>query len=400
METGTKLYDENDNEMNQIVNYLGEANIPLPNYKPTALPTVKLKKLRISNFKVFEAVALKLMNEDETARKFTCLIGNNGCGKSTILNIIQLVFSNFGGHTGERLEHNLSRGIRRITNEDCVYSSDNFQIEADIESSIGDYTVALDKYGWIVDDDGKYYGHPEEIANEVYRLCYYARFDQELTTFQLRNDQWPIFKCLFESVTGFVLEEVTTEFSSGSKTMDGYIFDFLVHKPYETISHKDCSAGEKKMIKTFSTLLNLEVKPEVILIDNIELHVEIARHLPFVNSLRHSFPDSQIVTTTHSYHISRNFSTRSEVSDLRKIRSEPLLREQPWRQYMIDELSDCVVRLQNIAHENKKIMEQQAISLMVRCNKQTYALDKLRADLSEFMAIVAKAFVEDVFYVS
>ena len=81
-----------------------------------------------------------------------------------------------------------------------VYGKDDFLLTANISSSIGDYEVQLNKSGFIKD-------HPEEIKRLVYRICYAAKFDQDLKNFQLKRRKWKTFKKLFEAVTVFEIEE-------------------------------------------------------------------------------------------------------------------------------------------------------------------------------------------------
>ena len=79
-----------------------------------------------------------------------------------------------------------------------------------------------------------------------------------------------------------------------AEMMEQYVLAFSVKKPDETISHTNCSAGERKIIKCFSTLLNKEYKPQIILVDNVEMHVDTGRHLELVRAMKRCFPDSQI----------------------------------------------------------------------------------------------------------
>jgi predicted ATP-binding protein involved in virulence len=379
--------------MDEISNSnVNTSQITLPDFRVDSLPSTKILKLRIKNFKAFEDSVLDF-SDGNSYRGFSCFIGPNGCGKSTVLNVVQLIFSNFHGYTEERLVNNLGRAVRHVNLNSLP--DDDFLIEANMTTSLGNYVVRINKHGFVDP-------HPEEIAQYAYRLCYAARFDQELHNFQLRRDQWDKFKSLFESVTDFTIKEHIDLFSSNSdrrqrSVMDEYVLGFTVNKPYESISHKECSAGERKLIKTFSTLLNLEFMPEVILIDNIEMHVDISRHLPFVNALRHNFPNSQIITTTHSYHISRNFSERSQIYDLRMIRGEQLLREQPWRLYMIDEIEDSIVRLNSLScHQQKTDLITEGHTLQNLCRYQIESIEDLQKKLKKFMTKASDAFVSEL----
>lgn len=321
-------------------------NLPDFNLKESKVPDVKIKEIHFQNYKVFEDYKISFQT-DKSIQSFSCFIGPNGCGKTTILDVIQLIFSRFEGMGSDRLDKLLGKAVRHANSKrKGICGDDDFLITAKINSSIGDYEIKINKNGFIKN-------HPEEIRSLVYRLCFYARFDNELRTFQLERNKWPIFKKLFEAVTGFEVEEVESVFDQSddpvqSEMLSKYILSFNIHKPDETISHIESSAGERKIIKSFSTLLNKEYSPKIILIDNVAMHVESGRHLELIQSMKKCFPKSQIFSTTHSFSISRNFGERSELHDLRLIKSPNLIKQNPWRLYLIDEIKDAIVKLNSI----------------------------------------------------
>ena len=74
------------------------------------------------------------------------------------------------------------------------------------------------------------------------------------------------------------------------RIQDDYVLGFLVRKPKEVIRQKMCSAGEKKIAKCFSTILNATVQPSIIVVDNVLMHIEVGRHLAVMKSLSKMFP--------------------------------------------------------------------------------------------------------------
>ena len=175
---------------------------------------------------------------------------------STILDAITIIFSKFEGRKIDHLVALLGKSVRHVDGiRRAIYDKDSdFLITADIECSLGDYQVQINKSGFIKD-------HPQEIKDIIHEICFYAKFDQELHQFNLVRSKWNVFKELFEAVTGFEVEETTTLFSEGvsdaqQNAMRDYVVGFMIQKPDEKISHKECSAGERKIIKSFSTLLN------------------------------------------------------------------------------------------------------------------------------------------------
>jgi len=371
--------------------------IGLPNFDidNIEMPTVKVKNLRLQKYKGFEDYTFNFSSKDG-CKKFACFFGPNGCGKTTALEAIQLVFTSFEGYTPERLKAYLGKAVRhagtsREGRSGGIYGEDDFLITAHMESSLGDYEVRIGKNGFVLKEEGQtqeeniYYDHPAEIKAVVSRLCYFARFDQELHQFQLERSKWENFSKLFYAVTGFEVEEEMDLFSNSSDPIQNeitqkYILGFIVKKPNETIRHKECSAGERKIIKSFSTLLNKECVPEVMLIDNVAMHVESGRHINLVESMKSCFPDSQIFATTHSYQISRNFGDKSQLYDLRLMTASDLLKEQPWRLYFADELRDCLSKLRAMSF-NKEVVGKEII-LGERLLRQLLEGDKQAQNLS------------------
>jgi len=325
--------------------------VELPDFKIASdIPDIKLKSFRIERVKVFEDYLFDFSEQAE-CKPFVCFFGPNGTGKTTALNCIQMIFSRFEGFKEDRLKAFLGKSVRHVSEgQSGIYTDDDFLITANIKSSLGDYEVQINKKGFIKD-------HPDEIKLIIYRLFFYARFDQELHQFHLPRNKWGVFKGLFEGVTGFEIEEKTTLFDQSddpaqADMLRNHVLGFLVHKPDETIDHTECSAGERKVIKCFSTLLDKECPPSVICIDNIEAHVEAGRHLQLVESMKKCLPNSQIFATTHSYQISRNFGDRSQLYDLRLIKYP--FKNEPWRLVLTDEINDCISRIKSTKIDQRK----------------------------------------------
>ncbi len=354
------------------------------------VPFVSLKSIHIKNFKAYDDWTMDFSDGDK-CKPFICFMGDNGTGKSTVLNAIQLLFSNFEGYSKTRLRHMLEKCVRHVDKDNYKNPKDvDFLLEAEIVSSDGNYNISMNKNGFIVD-------HPSSIKSFVYRLCYYSRFDQELNQFQLIREQWDKFKLLFESVTGFAISENIDLFSASeskaqSEMMEKYILGFTVEKPYETISHKECSNGEKKIIKSFSTMLNLEVSPRIMLIDDIAMHVSLDRHIPLIEAMKICYPYSQVFSTAHSYRMSKSIKRHSQIYDLRKIHADKIMTDQPWRLYFLDEINDALYKLdgidgivdqsvENVMGEGKKIKDA--------CYRDIKDLQKFREDVSKFLKEVS-----------
>jgi len=356
--------------------------IAIPDFKldNSKIPDVKIKSIHYQNFKAFEDYTFDF-TLDGKPKPFICFSGPNGTGKSTILDSIQLIFTRFDGRTSDKNDLESEKKMRALLGklvrhvdgiQSAIYNKeDDFLITAQIYSSLGDYEVQLNKLGFIKD-------HPEEIKQIVYRLCFYARFDQELRHFQLARENWNLFKDLFESVTGFTIQEKESFFDKSddptqSEILDKYVLGFMVHKPDEIISHTECSAGERKIIKCFSTLLSKEYMPSVVCVDNIEMHVEAGRHIQLIESMKRCFPHSQIFSTTHSYQISKNFGKKEELYDLRLMKASELVKKEPWRLQIADEIKESISKIKsmNISVINKEDYINKGELMAKRCLIET-----------------------------
>ena len=243
-----------------------QESIQLPNFILEKVPKIRVRSLRLENFKAFDDYEFNFTNNDEI-QDFICFIGPNGLGKSTILSALMLLFTRFEGRNKNSVSQMLGKAVRHIdATSNGIYGEEDFLITAVMETSVGNYEVKINKNGFVGD-------HPEEIKLIVYRLCYLARFDQELNRFQLQRNKWEQFSRLFKSVTGYDIEEYSSPFAFSedpeqAALLDKYVLDFVIHKPHEIIHHNEASDGEKKVIKSFSTLLNMEFTPQIILVDN------------------------------------------------------------------------------------------------------------------------------------
>jgi predicted ATP-binding protein involved in virulence len=369
--------------------------IQQPNYKIGKLPTVRIKSISFKNYKVFEDNKFEFIDKNGNINEFICFIGPNGSGKSTVLYTIQLLFSRFDGYEKSRIENNLSKSIRHVGVD--KNKNTNFKIVAEISIDEKIHKITIDKSGFKKD-------YPKEIKELLYRLCYLSKFDQELHKFQLIRDRWPRFKHLFEAVTGYVIEEYANPFFDDSddpqlsELLKKYVLDFIVYKPNETIHHKECSDGEKKVIKSFSTMLNLDYTPQIILVDNVEMHVERSRHMALVEALRKCFPDSQIFSTTHSYYISKVLGKSAGIYDMRLLKANEFVLAESWRLKIIDEIDDCIIKLK-VMEESRNVDEtlEEAKKIQDLCYCQINDLQKFEARLTRFLTKVAELFVETVY---
>lgn len=337
-------------------------------FDPKKWPMIRLKKLELVNFGKYEDVVIDFCH-DGKPMPMACLVGPNGTGKTTILDAVTMLCSNFADYDKQRFSDMMFRRVRNwmhLQGDDRIKTA-SFSVKGTFEACYPAYEEP-----YVSDPNGPISGpvlkeyvveftrhkfrsrHPEFIERRLVRYCFAARFDNELTQFQMRREKWPLFQELFSSVTGFPIEEDEDMFHDTSDTrmrriQDEYVLGFVIRKPKETIRQKMCSAGEKKIAKCFSTILNATFQPSIILVDNVLMHIEVGRHLSVMSSLLKCFPTSQLVVACHSVPVSKCLPNRESLFDMRWVEVPGLVWREPWRLRLLDDVNECLERLSSAA---------------------------------------------------
>lgn len=284
---------------------------------------LRIKRLYLENFRGYRKASFSFGD-------FTCLIGENGGGKTTVLEAISLLCSSmdfgteqdvvpsFGDNSWKptitaetRARTFLKRNIRGI---DDVDGAKSFLVEGVFERDGKEYTATLCESGFKRND----------LLSEKWwwvGLTYFARFDSEMNSFMLPIELWPKFAQSYETITGIKLG-IETQFDPG----DGQIVvdKFWLYKPNGRISSKKASAGERKIGKALSQIVNLppERMPDLILVDNMEMHVHHKRHLIMFDEIKRLFEGRQIVATTHSTVVIDQYEPKSHLLDVEQAHSQ------------------------------------------------------------------------------
>lgn len=324
---------------------------------PSLWPRIRLTKLELVNFGKYEDVVIDLTHNGSPI-PMACLVGPNGTGKTTILDAVTMLCSNFTAYDSQRFSEMMLKRVRNWMHlqDDFRLKTASFSVRGTFVATHpipqGDVFSLPKKEEYVVEFTRHKFRsrHPEFIECRLPRYLFVARFDNELTLFQMRRDRWPLFQELFSSVTGFPVEEDVDMFYDTSDTrmrniMDEYVLGFTIQKPRETIRHKMCSSGEKKIAKCFSTVLNARVQPSIIVVDNVLMHIEVGRHLSVMDSLSRCFPDSQLVVACHSVPVSKCLPNREQLFDMRWIDMPGLIWREPWRLRLLDDINEALERL-------------------------------------------------------
>jgi len=298
------------------------------------MPTI-LAGIRLKDFCGFRDLKLNFLDEQYEPRKILAMHGPNGCGKSSLITAILLVsnpFLQFGRDT--RL------AFRKYTyNPDYnpVYGLINtktgeaFQAQIDMDTLKESYEALVNNQSreYIMEIEGIFdqngdlkssYLTTDGIVTEKTTLpkkskgyAYYIDADNPtfLTKFQIDATQAEVFMDIAEAVYGYpcsLLEPIKESIpdADGERIPVEIHTDFMLHKNIRggdtTVHYRSMSAGEKKIATLLAFLCNISYMKEmdVVLIDNIDLHVYYTRHAILIDKLLLHFPQKQFIVTTHS----------------------------------------------------------------------------------------------------
>lgn len=287
---------------------------------------VKLKKMRLKNYCGYRDSEFDFTNDKGEVKNFAVLYGANGCGKSTLLNAVRIlsnaslyrsdenrdqslyfnkmVFSQNYEPTSQKYKEKLAIMMKKIKEKDpnnLLYAnlketegfgdSNKMEIEGIFATDDGDKTVIMGNEGVVKNDFG----------DEVREYSYFIDADHpmEMNKFQLQNSELAdVFLELAKIVYGYPC------FFDKSTTVgkDEFFTDFCIEKWGTTVHHKSMSDGEKKICSLLKSLSEPDhiYKKDIILIDNVEMHIYFKRHAKMFDALMQIFPDYQFITTTHS----------------------------------------------------------------------------------------------------
>lgn len=307
-----------------------------------------LRQLRLSNFCNYENQVFNFVRDDGTPYPFVCFFGPNGVGKSTLLEAITMLTMNSTGRNNRHVQESLKKFVRNPDYDpafehmkgrsyaNCYVSgmSDaelpDMLIEGTYVLNGKDYIVAMNQNGYTRNDFAPIPPvdtEPEDAAQYLnsgpwgdnhltyrQRIAHFVTADSDLamSKFQLHYSQMEHFEAIISEIMRYKADCIVP---SGITPLDNrYCTDFVITKKEHKIHFKRMSAGERKICKSFSDLLNLmhdlscpepgDIKmegwPRLLLLDNVEMHVYYDRHVTLVECLKRVFSQQQIFAATHS----------------------------------------------------------------------------------------------------
>lgn len=306
---------------------------------------LKIKSLYLKNYAGFKGECnFDFARPDGTFKPINVFFGPNGCGKSTGLNAIGVLCRAKGYIKRDPTETNLLlRKMQFHPDYDPSYVSfTKYEGELEIKGTFWDgekdYIVHvqddnvvqndfIDKLGdncAFIDAD-----HPMnmnkfqvpaqrvELFLELCRAIYgYPCFVEKMVASNgvegnnkavknvLSAYANNIDKIREEKVdTGLLARDVYQCITSHVKEdANAFYQDLIIQKGDVRVHHKSMSAGEKKIATLLKNLCDPTVmdRSDIVMVDNIEMHVYFKRHVKMLDKILSCFPDKQFIVTTHS----------------------------------------------------------------------------------------------------
>lgn len=261
-----------------------------------------LKSLRLINFGGYHDTLLTFDAEKQPVSMF---YGPNGCGKSSILEAVRLVSNPLvfkdraqGAEAYLRpwiYDSDYQSGSDRVKgakNEMYIHSifSDNGE----------EKNVVIGNAGFMLN----------EIGEQHLGFSFYVDADNPINwaKFQLHSADAGKFIELAEAIYGFECDldcEVKDKIqeTDGTWTEHLYYQDVVIKKGRDRVHFCRMSAGEKKIATLIRQLCNPDslINRNIVLIDNVDLHVYFARHAKMIDRLVKHFEGKQFFLTSHSH---------------------------------------------------------------------------------------------------
>tara|TARA_B100001778_G_scaffold334019_1_gene344024 strand:+ start:9890 stop:10783 length:894 start_codon:yes stop_codon:yes gene_type:complete len=268
---------------------------------------MKLKTLQLQNYAGYRDATFNFANEDGSIRPIGIFFGPNGCGKSTGLHAMRLL-GNLG-HIKNRENDLLFR--KMIFHPDYDPSLPHFANHQNVMSINAVFTDGNQDYVAEIRSDHAPDGIVKcEIPNR--NVCVFVDADHTINRqkFQLPADGAELFLDMARIVYGYEVSlgrSVSTYESAGRENQgQGMQVDFyqdvIIDKGDAKVHFKSMSDGEKKIATLLRQLCDPTIihEADIVLVDNIEMHVYFERHARMIDKLLASFPGKQFLVTSHS----------------------------------------------------------------------------------------------------
>lgn len=283
---------------------------------------IKIKELYLENFCGYRKMNFKFYDKNGKINPMSIFFGPNGVGKSSVLQAIFIVCNPY--FFMDKKDNLYLRKFIYHSNYEVDYQGfkepeHEMKIEAVFETPEGDKRVVVENKGIVLC----------EIPRKVHGHAYFLNADHPMNMrkFQVSAKHIENFLNISEIVYGYdcrvgrkidindtLSEEVEflsnlTENKNIKPDDEEFVYtDFIIHKVHRNegekvkVHFKSMSDGERKIATLLSSLFdpNYIEDTDIILVDNIEMHVYYKRHAAMLDKLMEYFPSKQFIFTTHS----------------------------------------------------------------------------------------------------
>lgn len=307
---------------------------------------LKIKSLMLKNYAGFKDESLfDFTREGGSFKPLNMFFGPNGCGKSTSLNAIAVLSrAKAYGKRGDKSESNLLlrkmqfhpdydpnySGFTKYEGEmeivgtfwdgekdliihvkdDDVIRNDLFDrgqdncvfIDADHPISMSKFQIPAERIELFLDLATTIYGYKCYVEKAVSSDGVLGGNQSLKETLRIYADNKNKIKDM-STVSILTRQEIyDTATASVKQDKESFYQDFIIEKGEVKVHYKSMSAGEKKIATLLRSLCDPTVidKSNIVMVDNIEMHVYFKRHKKMIDKLIQSFPEKQFIVTSHS----------------------------------------------------------------------------------------------------
>lgn len=240
---------------------------------------------------------------DNINKDVNILVGINGCGKTTLLNIISDYYS------GQKIKKNLAESVSGTQTSTPVTYIRSFDVPANTRKKTE--SILLQELKNAINQNGegtsffdyrmKMLNFPEQAEIVKQRIDAFFRLINSLfeeTGKEIMID--PLNNTMVFSIKD-TREAVFTEDGERVYTSDNQPLYF-----HERIQLEQLSSGEKQMLLILTTVFLQEEKPNILLMDEPEISLHITWQDRLIETIRELNPNCQLIITTHSPNIFAN----------------------------------------------------------------------------------------------